>query len=190
MKIHYILAILLVTASAVVAAPININRCGDLDSYRVTPYLLVASELQTLSKKDAIAQLQQLADSRKHNEQVVILCRMLFEAKENSEFRRPMLGGPQFYGNISLKDWPLEPITIIDNIPFKIVIGYMLAGHAEEAPEYLKYCLENAQWTNRIYAQRTKKDIDSAFQTLLKSNVWKKPLDQWQLGLIHQQIQG
>jgi hypothetical protein len=186
----------LLTATALVFAPFlksasvaNISRCGDLDSYKVVPYLDVAVELQSMRKEDAIALLQKWAKSPKHDGQVIILCRMLFEAKKGAEFRSPLLGGPQFNGGTTMMDWPLEPITIVDDIPFVIVLGYFLAGQAEEAPSYLSYCLSNAEWTSRHYHIARKREINAALQKLLKSSVWKHRLDEWEMGMLRKQIE-
>src|SRR5882724_8067295 len=111
MKTRGLIALLLAVTSVQAAAPLSLDKCGDLRSYRVAPYLEVACALQALPKDGAIAQLQKWADTRNYDQQVIILCRMLFEAKDGSKFRRPMLGGPAFYGDTGMEDWPQEPIT-------------------------------------------------------------------------------
>ncbi len=175
-----------VIAAAKVGAA-DIADCGDIRSFRVAPYLALAVELQALPEKDAVARLQSWADSGKHDEPVILLCRMLFQARTGGEFRRPMLGGPGFFGGTKLKDWPLEPITIVDDVPFLIVSSYMLAGHAEEAPSYLKYCLTDTDWTTRRYRALGRTEIASAFDKLLKATPWK--LTDWDRKMLGRQIE-
>jgi len=89
-----------------------------------------------------------------------------------------------------MKDWPLEPITLIDDIPFLIVITYMKAGESQHgASPYLRYCISDADWTTRRYHTVTKQEIETGFQKLLNSPIWKQPLDKWELGFIRKQTE-
>jgi hypothetical protein len=167
----------------------NIEECGDIGSYKPTPFVALAVELQSLGKDEAIIRLQRWASSKKYDEQVILLCRMLFESRKNMAFRAPMLGGAGFYGGTSEKDWPLEPIVIIDDIPFLIVSDYALFGHAEEAPPYLHYCLSNTDWASRHYHLVSRVDIETAFQKLLKAPLWKRPLNWREVNLLKRQME-
>ncbi len=171
-------------------AHIDISSCPDLQSFKPSPYLKIASELQSLKKDEAITLLREWSKNKEYDEQIIILCRMLFEPRKSSSFTRPGLGGPQFYGGTSFEDWPLEPITLVDDIPFDIVIGYILAGMAEPGSKYLEYCIKETQWTSRRYRDATDAQINSAFQKLLNSHIWKKRLSDWELDLLKKQIQG
>jgi len=189
MKILTTILALSVGVFAACANPADISECGDFRSYRASSYLDVANALQSEPKAVAIKQLEDWANTRKYNDQIIILCRMLFEAKPHGEFRRPMLGMFMFYGKTSYKDWPLEPITIIDDVPFEVVNGYILAGHAEEGPEYLAYCLKNTEWTNRRYQPSNKANMESALEKLLNSTIWKRQLNRDEVSSLREQIQ-
>ncbi|MEO6054954.1 MAG: hypothetical protein ABIP97_13180 [Chthoniobacterales bacterium] len=163
----------------VVGAEPDFSRCkGLLDGYTCSPYLDEAVWLQSLPKEKAIAQLSKWADNEKYKEQVIILCRMLFEAKNGQVFKRPQLGGPVIYGVrgfLTAQElqyrWPLEPIALVDNIPFLIVSGgYAIAGRPPdpaEAMHYLKYCVEQTDWSKRHYKQANKKQMEAAFKKLM-----------------------
>lgn len=189
MKTNFFFLTLVLLASAFIASAADIKDCGGIRSYKVEPYVALATELQSLQKEEAVARLQQWAVSQKYDEQVIILCRMLFEPRPGVEFRRPMLGGPQFFGKTTMKDWPLEPITVIDDVPFLIVNTYVLGGVAEQGPTYLNYCLSNANWTTRRYRAVSKVEIAAAFEKLLKSIPPDEQQSKWELGIISKQIE-
>jgi hypothetical protein len=189
MKIFTTILALSVGGFAACANPADISKCGGFRSYGASGYLDVANALQAQPRAIAIKQLEDWAKTGKYNDQIIILCRMLFEAKPHGEFRRPMLGGFMFYGNTSEKDWPLEPITIVDDVPLKIVSGYFLAGQAESGSAYLAYCLKNTDWTNRRYQPSDEADIESALDKLLSSSIWKRPLNRDEVSNLTEQIQ-
>ncbi|MEO6848195.1 MAG: hypothetical protein ABI443_11100 [Chthoniobacterales bacterium] len=120
---------------------------------------------------------------------------MLFEAKTGEIFRGPGLGGPQFYGardvGIGLDYfWPLEPITLVDNIPFLITHGYAIAGRpAEKSSVYLSYCIEKMQWRKSSYHPVTKKEMEIAFTKLLQCDYFKKyPLYEFEMQDLREQM--
>jgi len=189
MKTNFYSLTLMLLASAFMASAADIKDCGGIRSYKVAPYVALATELQSLPKEEAIARLQEWAVSEKYDEQVIILCRMLFEPRPGVAFRRPLLGGPQFFGKTKMTDWPLEPITVIDDVPLLIVINYMLAGVAERAPSYLNHCLSNANWTTRRFRTVSKAEIAAAFEKLLKSTPSNESQSDWEFELISKQIE-
>ena len=169
---------LLWLASAGIASAADIKDCGRIGSYKIAPYMALAIELQALPKDAAVARLRKWADTHEYDEQVIILCRMLFEPRPGVEFRRPLLGGPQLYGGTTMKDWPLEPITVVDDVPFLTASSYMIAGgKPEEGTTYLNDCISTADWTSRKYRVVSHQEVTAAFEKLLKSSIWKQPLD-------------
>jgi len=120
-------------------------------NYRVSHYLELAVELQTLPSRDRAARLRAMAGDSSRSSDLIPLCRMLFEAKVGGVFRRPLIGGPAFLTG-GYQDWPREPIALFEGVPILIVRGYSLAGKAESAAQYVAYCLANCQWTERKYA--------------------------------------
>ena len=158
-------------------------------------YLQAAIQLQALEPGNAQDVLFSIASAKEkeanlrasysfwHDNLVpIILCRMLFTAKKTSsetstpEFRRARYGGPGFFGGTSLEDWTLEPIEIIDGVPFNITNGYFLAGYPEHGTSYLSYCIENCDWNSFEF---TPKDVTlkrAALDRLLSSPKWKQEL--------------
>jgi hypothetical protein len=116
-------------------------------SYKVDACLDAAVLLQEAGKDKARDELFVLANDRNQGIQVFVLCRMLFAPKANGEFRRPKIGQAFFLGCTDYADWPFEPIEIVDGVPFLITTGYLIEGVAEEAEEYLRYCLGNCDWS-------------------------------------------
>src|SRR5262249_13627438 len=117
--------------------------------YRVDAYISAAAALQSMDKERAIECMRTLANNKEQHRRfnsVFVLCRMLFTAKPGTEFRGPHLGSAGFLGGSyptdieEYKDWPLEPIELVDGVPFCIVWGYSGMGASESAEQYLSYC--------------------------------------------------
>ena len=128
--------------------------------FRIQPYLQAAVKLQAMEERDRVEWLTRHAKSGRYDEQVIVLCRMLFQAKDGGEYGRPMLGAPQFVGKASGPAWPLEPIAVFKDVPIVVVRGYALAGHPESASSYLKYCLNTCRWTSRKYREIDDEELE------------------------------
>ncbi|HYV37087.1 MAG TPA: hypothetical protein VE988_15380 [Gemmataceae bacterium] len=126
--------------------------------YRAEPYIRAARALQDMGQEKACEELRKLAKTYQFEDQVFILCRMLFTAKANQEFRSPALGQPHFLDGTKFTDWPLTPITIVDGVPFLIVYGYSLNGKPERADGYLEDCIKNCDW-NRTQFQMLNQQV-------------------------------
>lgn len=160
-------------------------------SYKVAPYLREARRLQAIGREAACQELLKAAAQAptcEQDEQIIILCRMLFTKRPGSEFRCPMLGAPACLGQTDYCEWPLEPIEILDSIPFLIVRGYMLGGEPEPASCYLRYCLTDCDWSSTAFQERTPKELRSALDKLLSSPTWKQPLDEYDRAFLSDQI--
>jgi beta-lactamase regulating signal transducer with metallopeptidase domain len=133
--------------------------------YRSAAYMNVASQLLALPENRRVEVLKDW--SKRYNDQCIVLCRMLFEAKEGGQFRRPGLGAPSFVDSPDAQAWPLEPIALVDNVPFVIVHGYLLGGQPEPASNYLEYCLKNCKWRERDYSKSDQGTLTGAFKKLM-----------------------
>jgi hypothetical protein len=176
------LAMLMVTKDSN-AAPPDTFSIDDLpcwmpfssDQYFVDPYIRIAGQLRAEGKEKSVEKLRALAKAR-NGEAIFILCRMLFVARPKVEFRRPSLGGAGFLGGTVYEDWPLEPIEIVDGIPFLIVDGYVLAGKPESPERYVDYCLKECDWGTADYKPRAAEEKKKALKSLITSKKWKQPL--------------
>ncbi|MDX2080589.1 MAG: hypothetical protein SFU53_07380 [Terrimicrobiaceae bacterium] len=173
-----IVSIVYYLVKPVYADPIpDINDCGKMCNYKVVPYVKMASYLQSLGRDHALSMLKKWAQSGEHEEQVIVLCRMLFEARRGHAFRRPALGAPIFYGANSptssnspndFSKWPLEPIAFVDEVPFLVVKSYEVGGLPQEkASAYLSYCIRQTNWSGRQFSnidlQRMKAALEKLF---------------------------
>ena len=131
--------------------PAGIDTFAFLEHYRIQHYLESAQELQKLEPAQRAKRLKTLAVDPKRASEVYPLCRMLFVAKPKGEFRRPMIGGASFIAGGDYADWPLEPITLFENIPILVVNGYMLGGFPEQPEWYVDYCLKDCNWRDTKY---------------------------------------
>jgi hypothetical protein len=167
-----------------------LEACPDLQmaQYRVEPYLKAAIYLQNKGEQDAIALLKDFAANYTYENQIIVLCRMLFEKKENGEFRRPMIGGAVFFGATDYDDWLKEPIEIVDGIPFVITRGYFLGGLPESAAAYLEYCEDNCQWNELIYILPSQDEKEGALKKILELDKWIEPLSQYDVQFFMDQL--
>ena len=140
--------------------------------YTVAPYLRAAIRFQSLGREEACKALL----ASKDDEQVFVMCRMLFMKRGASEFRRPMIGAAMFPAGTDYADWPLEPIDLVDGIPFRIATGYILSGVPESAKAYLDYCMANCDWNTTRFEERDAAWTNSALAKVIGSSKWKNPL--------------
>ena len=140
---------------------------GFTSDFRASHFLGEAARLQKLGAPAREAALRELArKSNKRASDIFPLCRMLFEAREGKEFRRPLIGGADFVGNSDYADWPLEPIALCQGVPILIVTGYILAGVPELPSMYLEYCFETCKWREERFSpvdQESRRRILSEF---------------------------
>jgi outer membrane protein assembly factor BamB len=144
-------------------------------SYRVDPFLRAAVALQAMGKEKACEKLLELSTDPRRGDRVIVLCRMLF-TKKAAGIRRPMLGGPVFLAETSAMDWPLEPIELVDGVPFLITRGYELGGSPEPGEGYLKYCITACAWNDVAFTVPGPKAKQAALDKLLQSPKWKARL--------------
>jgi hypothetical protein len=169
---------------------VSLKDLPDLQTlaFKGDPYIRVAAALQTSGKDGASATLLKLAKDREQDNKVIVLCRMLFTAKAKGEFRRPLIGAAHFLGGTDYTDWPLEPIDLVDGVPFVITKGYSLGGVAEPAESYVKYCINNCDWSGIKFSPKSKEEKQKALNKLLASPRWKAPLDDADKAFLTSQI--
>jgi hypothetical protein len=150
-----------------------------LTNYNATPYIQTAQELQNFGREKAEKILISLtATSNFKNDQAYILCRMLYSKPTSSEFREPWIGHINCMGGTSEKDWPLNPIEVIDGVPFMIVAEYReFYGGMESPAQYVEYCRTNCIWNESRYTAKIKEERMIALQKFIKSPKWKRPLN-------------
>lgn len=159
--------------------------------YKAAPYVRAAARLQEMGREAACQKLLRAAQTynQEQEEQIIVLCRMLFTKRATSEFRRPMIGAASFFGSTDYADWPLEPIELVDGVPFLITRGYLLKGEAEPAESYLRHCMTNCDWSTVPFREPTAKQIRDALDKLLASGKWKRPLDTYEREFLSAQIE-
>lgn len=164
-------------------------------AYRVDPYIQVAHRLQAMGKEAACDKLLRLSLSSNDSqwidddEKIAVLCRMLFTKRAGADFRRPELGATRFPGGTDYSDWPLEPIEIVDGIPFAITTGYSIHGGVGPPDEYLRYCMTNCDWSDFRFMPKTDQKKKEALAKLLESSKWRIPLHPEERGFFGAQIQ-
>jgi hypothetical protein len=175
--------------------------------YRVDPYIRAAGQLQSAGKETASQQLLTLARTApnylEERLKVAVLCRMLFSKRPGSDFARPDLGGPSFldgytggrpiadsFDDPRFKKWPLEPIEIVDGVPFAIVTGYTYEGNWDPrgTESYVRYCMTNCDWSSTLFTRPSSGEKEAALRKLLSSSKWGGQLGAWEGGYLKRQI--
>jgi hypothetical protein len=177
------------------------------EKYKADAYIAAAAKLQALGKEKAVALLADFGKEFRSpvgydgldETRVAILCRMLFVARPNGEFRRPSLGAPLFVGPTGFKEsndwpavfkeWPLEPIELVDGVPFLVVRGHFIAGFSEPHGEYLEYCVKNCDWNPEAFKPKTTEEKRKAVAKLVASPKWKEPLTEEETKRLASQIE-
>ncbi len=173
------------------AASLDLASLPDPQSakYKAGPYISTAARLQEMRREAACQALLQAAKTSRENQQIIVLCRMLFTKRSGSEFRRPLIGGARFFGATDYPHWPLEPIELVDGVPFLITQGYVLAGVPEPAHAYLQYCMANCDWSTIRFREPTVTQKRGALAKLVASRKWKRPLDTYERDFLSAQIE-
>jgi len=171
-------------------------------SFRSQYYLELAAALQALPQADAEKQLQAWAKSGSYDEEVIILCCMLWVGElgeplervagaKNSgfSFAAVNLGNRYGIGATKAEDWPDWPLKIVDGVPFLIAAKFAgalsrpVTPNVQSGPSmaqnYLTYCLTRGRWTTQRYRTVDLAARQQVLDKLLKSSVWnRKLLDQ------------
>ena len=174
--------------------------CGP---YRIQSFVKMAAALQALPEKERIAQLRVWAAYRTRStriwpgntlhEQVIYLCRLLFERRGGGSLPWPDLGYPRFVGSDSatMTDrggravYPDEPFLFVGDVPFLVGRDYIFTD--ESVNRYLEMCLKDGQWTHRRYDQVTPDVVANALHALLEKYAWRRALGPWEREVLMEQ---
>lgn len=148
-------------------------------------YIKAAIALQAMGSERAYKAMMAIAQHDENADEIFVLCRMLYMRQDGVEFRRPELGGASFLGGTQYSDWPLEPIAIINGVPFVIVWGYSGAGLPPSPGAYLFYCHSNCAWSSFKYTEKTQGQLNAALKELVASAKWKKPLERQEFDILN-----
>ncbi len=159
------------------------------NTFKAEPYIRAAVALQAMGRDRACQRMAALARRDDEAEQVYILCRMLFTNRASSNFRRPEIGAAIFIGDTDYTDWPLEPIELVDGVPFVIVWGYTLHGYEEPPGSYLEYCMTNCDWSAVKFQVKSHDQLENSLDKLLASSKWKRQLKPAEHKLLADQIE-
>jgi hypothetical protein len=194
MRTHILFALALICTIVCVrgayAGSADAPPLADFESghFHTDHYVRLAAELQALGRETALARLHEIAWDKRTPGEAIILCRMLFKKRPGNEFRRPAIGEAVFMGSTNFSDWPLEPIELVDGVPFLITRGYLLGGKPEQDSWYLTYAETYADWTDFQYVEITTQQEQAALAKLLLSPKWKTPLTDEQRQFLARQL--
>ena len=177
--------------ASVYAAPIDVASLPNISAYsfKITSYIHAAAALQDRGRDSACQVLLQAAETNRESRQIFVLCRMLFTARGTNEFRRPSLGAAHFFGDTDYADWPLEPIELVDGMPFAIAEGYSGGGASLTTAVYVRDCMTNCDWSTIRFREPTDKQKGEALAKLLILDKWKRPLSSREKDFLSGQIE-
>lgn len=159
-----------------------------VNNYSIDSYLQNVVYIQSLSSESAIIRLKEIASDDSQSYKIYVLCRLLFKGHIGNAFRSPRIGMPGFLGDADNKNWPLDPVGIIDGVPFLVVDGYSLFGLAESPADYLRYCLENCEWNDYKYEIKTRMQKENALKKMLSASKWSRKLDKYESKFLTDQV--
>jgi hypothetical protein len=90
-----------------------------------------------------------------------------------------MIGGANFVGATSYRDWPLEPIVLFEGIPILVVKGYTIVGKPESATAYLDYCVTTCRWRKERYTLASSSQLRGVVNRFLASRPDLSPDAEW-----------
>ncbi len=145
-----------------------------------------------MPREQALAQMRaRAAESSQHlypGEDIILLCRMLFEAPEGGTFRNPIFSSDAFFfgrdangASISkqVTDYAPEILTLVNDVPFYFsfptndgMMGMTGGGRRDSGENYLAYCLSQMRWTTRRYHPASPAILQAAVDQLLASGQW------------------
>jgi hypothetical protein len=181
MKSRILLQIFLVVwAGKGVAAAFDVSLISGHD-YKVDNYIRAAVSLQAMGQEAACQTLLGLQTNRNIGGiHAFVLCRMLFTHRGTNEFRAPLRHGFKDYLAERREDWPLNPIELVDGIPFCIAVmdGWSGAGPSESPEQYLRYCMTNCDWSTYQFHEVSGKQKSDALAKLLSLKQVRQPVSE------------
>jgi hypothetical protein len=167
-----------------------------------SPLAKASKEVDCGGGPEAIRQWTNLlskSDLLEEQAKIAVLCRMLFTRRPGANFERPGLGAPVFLGqlggfsiaNPGFATWPLEPIELVDGVPFCVVTGYDYHGWVDPsgAELYVRYCATNCDWSSIRFAAKSREQNEAALRKLLSSPKWERPLTEWERRYLAKQLE-
>jgi hypothetical protein len=169
------------SAWAAGSAPFDIASIGR-QQYKVDDYIRAAVTLQAMGGETACQTLLASAEAhptRDYDVCFFVLCRMLFMQRGTNEFRAPIAGLNYLVEDVP--DFRLAPIELVDGIPFLLVgngprggsfrVG---EGATYNAQLYLRYCLNNCDWSTNTFREATARQKSDALAKFLASETLKR----------------
>jgi hypothetical protein len=107
---------------------------------------------------------------------------MLFTPGKEKSYTGPIIGAPVYLDDFlrekSKDRWPLEPMELVDGVPFLIVYGYISGGPLERGvgKEFVDWFAKHWRWTEVKYGPRTVMQKEAALEKLFRSKRWLEPL--------------
>jgi hypothetical protein len=174
--------------------PVWPEQSQEQGGYKVNPYLRAAVALQGMGRERAVEHLRAWA-AKGDDDRFIVLCRMLFTARPGGEFRRPLLGAALFVGGDMLqatdseyKNWPLEPIELVDGVPLLVTRGYALGGRAEPPSSYLAYCVKHCDWSTFRFRAKSPAQKAAALKKLMSQEKVKGKLGRVDVEFLEAQL--
>lgn len=107
------------------------------------------------------------------NERIGWVCRIVFQGTNGKPLRQPFYGALRLpYLTMPVERWPLFPVAESDGVFFVLSEGYMLAGVAERASDYIDYCSATGDFRAKKIKMPTQEEAVKAFDTLKKAKRW------------------
>jgi hypothetical protein len=151
--------------------------------YRPDLAVVSANALISAGKDKACAALENVAETNTGlnldnwyiNENICLLCRLVFvSTHSNQSLRPPMIGDPLLSGyEFNIADWPDLPFVIVSNMPLSMTSGYAGSGQAERGQDYLAYCKANGMFRKQLFSMPSAVSVSNALDQVFNSPRWE-----------------
>jgi len=152
-----------------------VNRMHPLGKDRI---LAVATAYHDLASDRSLADKHAIDEQR-----IFLVLRLLFVRTDGDPMMLRMgVGAPDLWPAGSEREsWPLFPLALVDDIPFYLTHGYMLAGSPQSPMVHVEYCREHCRLRDQPLAPRG--CPVSVVEKLLRSDKWKRLMENREGGL-------
>jgi hypothetical protein len=143
------------------------SRIWETDPLRL---IQVANKLRPLGKEKALAvmcEYERVAGENANEEWLLWAARALFDPGDAFFFPVPMIGCVSPRPPDDLREWPLYPVVLVDDIPFNAYAGRFLGGSPESFSQYVERCAKT--WIMRPAPLHPPDDPFSAYLEAVKA---------------------
>lgn len=172
-----------------------VQCCSPWEGYTFDPgtYIRAVNYLYDKEQSFIISELREyLCSANKSiisdNTRVSFLLRLLFQPPTDPGVPFPLIrvGKPMDSDHAPVKDFPLYPLVLIEDVPLLIVTGYILAGLPEDPEKHIEFCERHCRL--RTTPLRPPDNPLPLVESLMTSKTWYRKEAEHDAGILRTQL--